>query len=82
MKTAVSIPDPIFDDAEQLAIRLGLSRSALYTRALVEYLQDHTDLEITGRLNRLYDDEPSGIDPRLIRIQTQAVRQRRRGGDD
>ena len=34
MKTAVSIPDHVFDAAERLAEKLGISRSELYQRAL------------------------------------------------
>lgn len=32
MKTAISIPDPIFEAAEGFARRLGMSRSELYAR--------------------------------------------------
>ncbi len=38
MKTAVSIPDALFDQAEKLAHRLGKSRSRLYREALAEYV--------------------------------------------
>jgi len=38
MKTAISLPDPVFNQAEALAQQLGLSRSELYTRALQAYL--------------------------------------------
>ena len=38
MKTAVSIPDPIFQAAEDLDKRLGLSRSELFARALKAYV--------------------------------------------
>lgn len=33
MKTAISIPTPIFREAEKTARRLGLSRSEFFTRA-------------------------------------------------
>jgi len=38
MKIAISIPDPIFQAAEGLAHRLGISRSELYAEALAEYM--------------------------------------------
>ena len=41
MKTAISIPDPVFRSAERLAARLGLSRSELYCRALKDLLARH-----------------------------------------
>ena len=46
MKTAVSLPDEVFDEAEHLAKRLKISRSELYAKALAElvgYLHKHTD---------------------------------------
>jgi len=39
MKTAISLPDSVFDEAEALAQQLGLSRSELYTKALRAYLK-------------------------------------------
>jgi len=52
MKTAVSIPDDVFDGAERLARRTKKSRSRLYTDALREYLTHHTPEEVTEAMNR------------------------------
>jgi metal-responsive CopG/Arc/MetJ family transcriptional regulator len=41
MKTAISLPDSIFEAAEKLAKRFGISRSQLYANAVTEYLRDH-----------------------------------------
>ena len=40
MKTFISVPDSLFDVAEELARRTGLTRSELYTRALAEYVEE------------------------------------------
>jgi len=69
MKTAISIPDPIFQEAEQLAQKLGLSRSELFTRAVVAFLKEKRQENITARLNELYENEPSQLDPLIARIQ-------------
>jgi metal-responsive CopG/Arc/MetJ family transcriptional regulator len=53
MKTAVSVPDQVFHEAEQVAKRLNVSRSELYTRALSEYLVRHTSEEVTARWNEV-----------------------------
>ncbi|MBN3906305.1 MAG: ChpI protein [Nostoc sp. NMS1] len=47
MKTAISIPDPLFETAEEFAKLMGLSRSQLYAVALQEYLQSHKQEQIT-----------------------------------
>lgn len=55
MKTAISVPDRIFDEAEQLAERLEVSRSQLYTDAMVEYLTRHHPDTVTERLNEVLE---------------------------
>jgi predicted transcriptional regulator len=55
MKTAVSIPDEIFEQAEQLARRAKRSRSDLYARALVEYVARHAPDPVTEAIDRTID---------------------------
>jgi len=73
MKTAVSIPDPVFEAAEGLARRLGISRSQLYTRALSELLEKRREDRVTEELDRIYAREPSTLDPSLARLQTASL---------
>jgi len=75
MKTAVSIPDPVFRAADQLARRMRVSRSELYARALVRMLEQEDDASITARLNELYAVEDSSMDPVLEELQRQALRE-------
>ncbi len=56
MKTAVSIPDEVFEEAEQLARRMETSRSALYARALAEYIARHGTDQVTDLMNEALDD--------------------------
>ena len=60
MKTAISIPDPQFEAAEQLAARLGLSRSELYQKAISEFIAKYSDEKITEKLNEIYAEENVG----------------------
>ncbi len=62
MKTVVSIPDEIFEEAERLAERLRTSRSRLYSQALHEYVRRHAPDHVTGSLNRAIDDVGAGDD--------------------
>ena len=52
MKTAVSIPDEVFEGAERLARRTNRSRSRLFSDALKEYLARHTPEKVTQAMNR------------------------------
>jgi len=51
MKTAVSIPDDIFEAAERFARRTKKSRSRLFSDALREYLARHAADEVTEAMN-------------------------------
>lgn len=51
MKTAVSVPDRVFAEAERLARRLKKSRSQVYTEALAEYVARHDEDRVTERVN-------------------------------
>jgi metal-responsive CopG/Arc/MetJ family transcriptional regulator len=69
MKTAVSIPDPIFHAAESLAKRLGLSRSELFSRALEAYLEAHKHDSVREALDAIYSQEASNLDETLAQLQ-------------
>jgi len=60
MKTAVSIPDEVFDEAERLARRTKRSRSEIYGRALAEYVARHSPDHVTEAMDRALAelDEP------------------------
>lgn len=73
MKTAISIPDPLFKAAERAAKRQKVSRSRLYARAIQEYLDRRRSREITKALNKIYGKEPSELDPILARLQSEAI---------
>jgi metal-responsive CopG/Arc/MetJ family transcriptional regulator len=53
MKTAVSIPDDVFQKAERLARRMKKSRSELFSNALVEYVARHAPDHVTERMNQV-----------------------------
>ena len=70
MKTAVSIPDDIFERAETLAHRAKRSRSEVYSRALSEYVARHAPDRVTEAMNRVVDEvkEPAdGLASRAAR---------------
>lgn len=55
MRTAISIPDSVFEEAERLASELRISRSRLYSRALREFVARHAPDHVTGAVNRVLD---------------------------
>jgi metal-responsive CopG/Arc/MetJ family transcriptional regulator len=55
MKTAVSIPDDVFEKVERLARRGRRSRSEVFSAALREYVARHSPDEVTEAINRVCD---------------------------
>jgi metal-responsive CopG/Arc/MetJ family transcriptional regulator len=70
MKTAISIPDELFEKAEQVAETLKVSRSQLYTRAIAEYTERHASERVREKLDEVYGDNASELDPALAILQT------------
>jgi predicted transcriptional regulator len=62
MKTAVSIPDDLFADADRLASELRLSRSRLYADALAEYVARHSSETVTETLDAVYGEGSAAPD--------------------
>ena len=73
VKTAVSIPDPIFEAADRLARRRRISRSELYAEALARLLEDDESSGITERLDDVYGDPPSELGSGLAALQALAI---------
>jgi len=62
MKTAVSIPDEIFEEAEGLVSKFKTSRSELYSRALKEFVARHASDRLTEAMNRAVDRVGKEVD--------------------
>jgi metal-responsive CopG/Arc/MetJ family transcriptional regulator len=56
MKTAISLPDRLYKDAEETAKSLGIPRSQLYAKAIEEFISTHKTDRITEKLNEVYND--------------------------
>jgi len=68
MKTAVSINDDVYEEAELTASQLGMSRSRLYTLAVKEYVQTHKPDAITSKLNEIYSKIDSRLDDDIAQV--------------
>jgi len=80
MKIGVSIPGGLFHLAEQLASRLGVSRSELYSKALAALVDKHRDDLITSRLNEIYGPgrESSSLDAGIATLQHRTLARSKR----
>jgi metal-responsive CopG/Arc/MetJ family transcriptional regulator len=73
MKVAISLPNPIFDAAEQLAEQLHVSRSRLYAQAIEQYLARFRPASVTAKLNAVYGKEPSKVDSPISHAQSKVL---------
>ena len=55
MKTAISLPDRVYRQAERHAKRTNKSRSQLYADALSEYLARHAPDDVTEAMDAVID---------------------------
>jgi metal-responsive CopG/Arc/MetJ family transcriptional regulator len=73
MKTAISLPESLFQSAERLAKRLRIPRSRLYAQAIERYVAESEDSNITAQLNEVYANGVSDLDPTLAALQTISI---------
>ena len=75
MKVAISLPDPVFEAAETIRRRLGVSRSRFYSKALEAHVRTHQADEIREALDEVYGSDDAAMDPVLDRLQADALRE-------
>ena len=74
MKTAISIPDTIFQLAENLARQFNISRSELYSKAISEYIEAHKKENVTEMLDKVYSEHiNNSIDPNILKLQASSI---------
>ncbi|MGA2546645.1 MAG: ChpI protein [Rectinemataceae bacterium] len=75
MKTAISLPDALYADAEKTASSMGIPRSQLFAKALEEFIHHHKRERITERLNEVYDGADNSDFARISAVSLDSVRE-------
>lgn len=73
MKTAISIPDPLFQEADEAAKKLNISRSELYQKALEKFVKDFNEENLVRELNHVYGVQKIKLDPALEEMQAETI---------
>ncbi|HXQ22825.1 MAG TPA: hypothetical protein VN812_14195 [Candidatus Acidoferrales bacterium] len=76
MKVAISVPDPVFEEAERVAKRLRVSRSRVYTQAVEEFVKKHRGKSVREAFGTVYGKEVVGLDRVLTDLQARALREK------
>jgi metal-responsive CopG/Arc/MetJ family transcriptional regulator len=74
MKTAVSIRDNIFQNAEKYAKKTKVSRSQLYSDALEEYLAKRSEADLIARINAVCEEVDTSLDPAIRNYQSRIIK--------
>jgi predicted transcriptional regulator len=74
MKTAISLPDNIFEMADVLAGKMHLSRSQLYVMALEKFIRDNQESDITHRINEFIDKHGQPTDKIFLNSSVKEMR--------
>jgi metal-responsive CopG/Arc/MetJ family transcriptional regulator len=73
MKTAISIPDDVYEAAEKLAHEKGVPRSQLYVLAMRSYLEQQRGEKVMEQYNEYFANENNDLDPGMRRSQTRTL---------
>jgi metal-responsive CopG/Arc/MetJ family transcriptional regulator len=73
MKTAISLPDDLYIEAEKVQKRKRVSRSEFYAMAIRWFVQQENMSGITEQLNKVYGSISEGVDPRLMTAQLEII---------
>jgi len=55
MKTAVSLPNLLYEKAEKTATYMGIPRSKLFALALEEFIEKYNGEMVTAKINAIYE---------------------------
>lgn len=67
IKTAISLQDSLFEEIEQAARELKVSRSRIFVLAIEEYLKRRENLRLLDKINDAYQDEPEESERKRLR---------------
>ena len=79
VKTAISLEDALFRQAEGLARRMKVSRSRLFAAALEEFIERRRNQELLQAINAAYEDAPDSSERKLQRAMRRQHRRRIQG---
>lgn len=72
MKTAISVPDDVFELSEKLAKKLKVPRSRIFAMGVKKLAEEHDD-DITAKINKVCEKVDTSIDPFRKELQSRAL---------
>lgn len=67
VKTAISIPEDLFEGLEMASKEMKLSRSQVFALAVKDFLRERESRRMLEQLNRVYGEEPDEEEREYLR---------------
>ena len=77
MKTAISVPDEVFELSEKLAKKLKVSRSRIFAMGVKKLAEEHDDDVLIARINAVCDEVDTSLDPAIRQYQSRILREKK-----
>jgi len=73
MKTAISVPDDVFELSERLAKKLKVSRSKIFAMGVKKLGEEHDNEDIVARINAVCEKVDTSVDPVVRKYQSRIL---------
>jgi hypothetical protein len=74
MKTAISVPNDVFELSERLAKKLKVSRSRIFAMGVKKLAEEHDEDDIIARINAVCDEVDTSLDPVIKAYQSRMIK--------
>jgi hypothetical protein len=68
MKTAISVPNEVFELSEKLAKKLKISRSAVFAMGVKKLAEEHNEEDLIANINKVCEKVDTSVDPVLFKL--------------
>ncbi len=74
MKTAISVPNDVFELSEKLAKKLKVSRSQVFAMGVKKLSEEYDEEDLIARINAVCDGVDTSLDPAIRRYQSRVIK--------
>ena len=73
MKTAISVPNDVFELSERLAKKLKVSRSKIFAMGVKKLGEEYDEEDIIARINAVCEEVDTSLDPFWKEVQSRTL---------
>jgi hypothetical protein len=72
VKTAISLDESLFNEVKKIAHDLNVSKSKVFTLALLDFMERRKNKSLLEKLNEVYKEHPSDEEKNLLQSTSNA----------